>query len=192
MLALPADTVLSVSQLSFDPMAEAHRQWRTHWPEQADRMAAVTSVMRVHQVLLTEIERVLKPYDLTFASYEALQLLALTRTGHLPMGKIGERLMVHPTSVTNTIDRLERRGLVDRRPAPADRRRVLAEITAVGRDVARDATADLHAADFGIGPIDEETTVEITRLLRKIRLMAGDFPEDAPDPWSSSGTLGGR
>lgn len=154
-------------------------------------MAAVTSVMRAQQVLLTEIERILKPYDLTFASYEALQLLALTRAGQLPMGKIGERLMVHPTSVTNTIDRLERRELVTRRPAPEDRRRVLAEITQLGRDVVARATTDLHAADFGIGPIDDETTVGISRLLRKIRLVAGDFPEAAHDPWSSAETLDG-
>ncbi|HEX6872637.1 MAG TPA: MarR family transcriptional regulator, partial [Micromonosporaceae bacterium] len=112
------------SSLPFDPIAEAHRQWRLRWPEHADRMAAVTSVMRAQQLLLTAVERILKPFDLTFASYEALQLLALTRTGQLPMGKIGERLMVHPTSVTNTVDRLERRGLVRRRPAADDRRRI--------------------------------------------------------------------
>jgi DNA-binding MarR family transcriptional regulator len=185
-------TVICVSQLSFDPIAEAHRQWLARWPEQADRMAAVTSVMRAQQVLLTEIERILRPYDLTFASYEALQLLALTRAGQLPMGKIGERLMVHPTSVTNTIDRLERRALVKRQPAPEDRRRVLAEITPLGREVVARATTDLHNADFGIGLIDNETTVGISRLLRKVRLVAGDFPEAAHDPWSSAETLDGR
>jgi DNA-binding MarR family transcriptional regulator len=189
---LQSVTVIRVSQLSFDPIAEAHRQWLARWPEQADRMAAVTSVMRAQQVLLTEIERILRPYDLTFASYEALQLLALTRAGQLPMGKIGERLMVHPTSVTNTIDRLERRGLVTRQPAPEDRRRVLAAITRAGRDLATRATADLHAADFGIGPIDDATAVGISRLLRKVRLVAGDFPEEVHDPWSSAETLDGR
>src|SRR5215510_4956673 len=101
--------------LPFDPIAEAHRQWSGRWPEQADQMAAVTSVMRVQQLLLGEIERVLRPHGLSFASYEALRLLAFTRSGELPMGKLGERLMVHPASVTNTIDRLEQRGLVRRR-----------------------------------------------------------------------------
>ena len=46
------------------------------------------------------------------------------------MGKMGERLMVHPASVTNAITRLERRGLVgERRLSPDDRRVVLATIT---------------------------------------------------------------
>src|SRR5215475_14037460 len=101
--------------LPFDPIAEAHRQWSARWPEHADHMAAVTSLMRVQQLLLSRIEDSLKPYGLTFAAYEALQLLAFARTGSLPMGKMGKRLMVHPASVTNAITKLEQRGLVRRR-----------------------------------------------------------------------------
>ena len=93
-----------VPEPSFDPITEAHRQWSTRWPDQADRMAAVTSVMRVQQLLLSRIEDTLKPYGLTFAAYEALRLLAFSRRGSLPMGKMGERLMVHPASVTNATD----------------------------------------------------------------------------------------
>ena len=77
-------------------------------------MAAVTSVMRVQQLLLARVEDTLKPYGLTFAAYEALRLLAFTRSGSLPMGKLGVRLMVHPAAVTNAIGRLEQRGLVQR------------------------------------------------------------------------------
>jgi DNA-binding MarR family transcriptional regulator len=171
------------SQLSFDPIAEAHRQWRQRWPEHADHMAAVTSLMRVQQLLIGEIDRLLKPYGLTFASYEALQLLAFTRRGELPMGKIGERLMVHPASVTNTIDRLEQRGLVHRRPAEVDRRRILAEITPEGRKLVRRATAVLNKANFGLDKIDDKTAIAITRLLRKVRAAGGDFDEQAHNPW---------
>jgi DNA-binding MarR family transcriptional regulator len=171
------------SQLPFDPIAEAHRQWRERWPEHAEHMAAVTSIMRVQQLLIGEVERVLRPYNLTFASYEALQLLAFTRRGELPMGKIGERLMVHPASVTNTIDRLEQRGLVRRRPASEDRRRILAEITPEGRKLAKRATTALNKANFGLDTIDDRTAVAMTRLLRKIRAASGDFDDDAHDPW---------
>src|SRR5580704_3501280 len=108
----------------FDPIAEAHRQWAARWPEQADHMAVVTSVMRVQQLLLSRVEDTLKPYGLTFAAFEALRLLAFTRTGSLPMGKMGERLMVHPAAVTNAISKLEQRGLVTRQMSPQDRRGV--------------------------------------------------------------------
>ena len=96
-------------------------------------MAAITSVMRVQQLLLARVEDALKPYGLTFAAYEALRLLAFTRSGSLPMGKMGVRLMVHPAAVTNAIGKLEQRGLVQRQMSPDDRRVVLAAITDEGR-----------------------------------------------------------
>ncbi len=170
--------------LPFDPIAEAHRQWHGRWPAHAEQMAAVTSVMRVQQLMLSEIERVLRPYGLSFASYEALRLLAFTRSGELPMGKLGERLMVHPASVTNAIDRLEQRGLVHRSPSPQDRRRILAEITPDGRELVEKATRALNEAEFGLGALDKDEAVAITRLLRRLRAAAGDFAEGTHDPWS--------
>ncbi len=159
---------------ALDPIAEAHRQWSARWPEHADHMAAVTSVMRAQQLLLSRIEAVLKPYGLTFAAYEALRLLAFTRTGTLPMGKMGTRLMVHPASVTNVIGRLESRGLVGRRPSPDDRRVVLATITPAGRELAEEATAALNESAFGIAGLAAAQAAEITRSLHAVRVTAGE------------------
>ena len=53
---------------------------------------------------------------------------------------MGQRLMIHPTSVTNIIDRLEQQGLVRRLPHPTDGRTTLAEITDEGRSLAKRAT----------------------------------------------------
>jgi DNA-binding MarR family transcriptional regulator len=158
----------------FDPIAEARRQWDARWPENADHMAAVTSVMRVHQLLLARVEDTLKPFGLTFASYEALRLLAFTRRGSLPMGKMGERLMVHPAAVTNAIGRLEQRGFVRRDMSPDDRRVVLATITPPGRDVAEEATAALNHAAFGLPGLSQEQAAEAAALLRLLRSVAGD------------------
>jgi DNA-binding MarR family transcriptional regulator len=174
----------------FDPIAEAHRQWRARWPEQADRMAAVTSVMRVQQLLLSLVEDTLKPYGLTFAAYEALRLLAFSRHGSLPMGKMGERLMVHPASVTNAITRLEHRGLVERRLSPADRRVVLATITPAGQALVREATEALNQASFGLPGLTERQAAEVTSVLCTLRVASGDAAAGAqlaaaagdPDP----------
>ena len=137
-------------------------------------MAAVTSVMRVQQLLLSRVEDVLKPYGLTFAAYEALRLLAFTRRGSLPMGKMGERLMVHPASVTNAIRKLESRGLVERRLSPDDRRIVLATITDEGRAVVAEATDALNQSEFGLPGLSANRAVEITTALRELRTAAGD------------------
>lgn len=163
----------------FDPITEAHRQWTARWPEQADHMAAVTSVMRVQQLLLARVEDALKPYGLTFAMYEALRLLAFTRTGSLPMGKMGKRLMVHPAAVTNAVSKLEQRDLVRRQMSPADRRVVLAEITDEGRALADEATAALNRAAFGLPGLSRQQTAEITAMLRTVRAAVGDLGVDA-------------
>lgn len=140
-------------------------------------MAAITSVMRAHQILLAEVDGVVKPYGLTFARYEALVLLTFSKSGELPMSKIGERLMVHPTSVTNTVDRLVRSGLVAKRPNPHDGRGTLASITDRGREIVEAATTDLMAMDFGLGAYDAAECTELFAMLRPLRLTAGDFEE---------------
>jgi DNA-binding MarR family transcriptional regulator len=136
--------------------------------------------MRVQQILLAELDGVLRPYGLTFARYEALVLLSFSRAGALPMRLIGQRLMVHPTSATNTIDRLEQQGLVVRRPNPRDGRGTLAEITGAGRAAVAGATADLMAADFGMSGYDPGDLESISAILRGLRVAAGDFADDEP------------
>ncbi|MET9342841.1 MULTISPECIES: MarR family winged helix-turn-helix transcriptional regulator [unclassified Nonomuraea] len=160
--------------LPFDPIERAAETWRVHFgPSSA--MAAVTSIMRAHQILLSQLDSLLKPYDLTFARYEALVLLTFSRTGALPLSKIGERLMVHPTSVTNTVDRLEKAGLVVRLRNPRDGRGVLAEITDKGREIVAAATGDLMNADFGMTMYGEDELREMFDLLRTLRVASGDF-----------------
>jgi DNA-binding MarR family transcriptional regulator len=136
--------------LRFDPIEEARRQWATHGFGALEAMSAITTISRAHQLLLREIDRVLRPMRLTFSRYEALVLLSFTTTGSLPLGKMAERLMVHSASVTNTIDRLERDGFVRRLPHPTDRRLILAEITEEGRGVVKAATDALVDLEFGI------------------------------------------
>ncbi len=166
--------------LDIDPIAEARRHWDDRWgPEPARPMAAVTSIMRAQQVLLARLNELLGPLELTFPRYEALMLLSFTRTGALPLGKVGERLQVHRTSVTNIIDKLEKDELVRRVPHEADRRTTLAEITDAGRAVAQRATALLNDDAFGLAALDDAEQEQLTDLLRTLRVEAGDFEEPA-------------
>lgn len=162
--------------LPFDPIAEARRLWVEHgWEQAADGMAAVTSLMRAHQIALARVEAALRPYGVTFARYELLMLLYFSRKGSLPMAMIGERLQVHPTSVTNAVDRLEAAGLVRRTPHAADRRSILVELLDEGRALAESATAALNTEVFGALGISAEGTTSLMRVLTEMRHNAGDF-----------------
>lgn len=165
-----------MSTLPFDPIDTARQHWIDHgWTEAAPGMAALTSVMRVQQILLARSEAVLKPLGLTFARYELLRLLAFTRKGALPLGKIGGRLQVHPASVTNAVDRLEAQGLVRREPHPDDKRMILARLTPAGRRLVNRATLALNEhvfADLGLSDAQVHTLFEILAVLRHTE---GDF-----------------
>jgi DNA-binding MarR family transcriptional regulator len=161
-------------KLAFDPIDEAARQWGLRWGA-VDQMHAVTSLMRVQQLVLAELDDILRPHGLSFARYEALVLLTFSRTGELPLGKMGERLQVHPTSVTSIVDRLESAGLVVRRRHPEDGRAVLAGITDPGRAVVEAATADLVEARFALGGVPVDSLRGLSELLRPVRADAGDF-----------------
>ena len=160
--------------LPFDPIDEAARQWALRW-DGVPAMHAVTSLMRVQQLVIGRLDAILRPHGLTFARYEALVLLTFSSRGSLPLGKMGERLQVHPTSVTSIVRRLESDGLVVRRPHPDDGRGVLADITPAGRAAVEAATADLVGADFGLGVLDDDALAGLSELLRPVRRAAGDF-----------------
>jgi DNA-binding MarR family transcriptional regulator len=160
----------------FDPIAEARRNWSKHWGDDpVPSMSAVTSVMRVQQILLARLNDELKPFDLTFPRYEALMLLYYSRRGALPLGKMGDRLQVHRTSVTNIIDGLERSGFVRREPHERDRRTTLAALTTAGRDTATAATGVLNAMHFGTEPLARADLDAITATLERLRADADGF-----------------
>lgn len=172
--------MLGVSEpvrLPFDPIARARELWVARWGEgsRAESMASATSVMRVQQLLLAQFDAIAGRHGLTFARYEALVLLAFSREGRLSMSKIGERLMVHPTSATNIVQRLVAQGFVERVPNPADRRGAFAVVTEAGRAAMEAVTTDLEAADFGLGMLGPAQHEALFDLLRDVRVGARDF-----------------
>ena len=163
-----------VPKLPFDPREQAADTWSKRIGDSMS-MKLATSIMRVQQLILAELDAALRPHGISFARYEVLVLISFSAEGSLPLSKIGERLMVHPTSVTNAIDRLEAQGLVKRRPDVSDRRRTFAELTAQGKDVLAAATDALMAIDFAIDGLSAREQAQTYDLLRNVRSSAGDF-----------------
>ncbi len=161
-----------------DPIAEARRQWVAHgWDDAAPGMAAVTTLVRAHQILMARIEETLAPHGLSFARFEILRLLGFSRRGGLPMGKVGERLQVHPASVTSAVKRLERDGLITRETSEDDNRVVIATILPHGREVLAEATEAINGV-FQTLSLDDGELDEVIRLLNHVRSAAGDTVVD--------------
>ncbi|GAA3757785.1 MarR family transcriptional regulator [Microbacterium kribbense] len=170
-----------VKRLPVDPIAEARRQWLAHgWTDAAPGMTLVTSIMRAQQLMLARVESTLKPFKLTFARYELLTLLSFTRDGRMPMASASARLQVHPTSVTNTVDRLEASGHVRREPHPEDGRATVIALTESGRDLSRRATAALNGEVFEQPELSRDQTEQLVALIAQMRRNSGDFDDARP------------
>ncbi|MGW7520768.1 MarR family winged helix-turn-helix transcriptional regulator [Streptomyces sp. NPDC054796] len=123
-----------------------------------------------------EYELAAAHHSLTGAQARVLALLSREPT---PMRKVAQQLKCEPSNVTGIVDRLEVRGLVERRPDPADRRVKVAAATDEGR-----ATADRlrESLDFAREPLGELTNAERTVLRDLLKRMLG---EDVAGPAES-------
>lgn len=166
------------AEIQLDPIAEAKRQWVVHgWETSAAGMAAVTTITRVQQILAGRVEATLAPMGLSFARFEIIRLLGFTRAGRLPMGKISDRLQVHPASVTSAVKRLEREGLIRRVTDDGDNRVILAVLQPEGKALLTPATDAVNAVFSSTGLSDSELDT-LVDLMGPIRGSAGDHVED--------------
>jgi DNA-binding MarR family transcriptional regulator len=158
-----------------DPIMEAHHLWvENGWQECAAGVTAVTSIMRVHQVLTQRADQILAPIELTFSRYEVLVRLYFSDKP-LSLARLGKLLQVHQTSITNLVDKLEARGLIERAPHPTDRRSTIARITPTGCSLTGDAIARLNSGLFrDLGLTSDEVRVLID-VLTKMRGSWGDL-----------------
>ncbi|MCX5343785.1 MarR family winged helix-turn-helix transcriptional regulator [Streptomyces atratus] len=131
--------------------------------------------LEVVELIGTVVARYYEEYDeaaaahsLTGAQARVLGLLSLEP---MPMRKIAQKLKCEPSNVTGIVDRLETRGLVERRPDPADRRVKLAAPTEKG---ARTAQQLRDSLTFAREPLAELSDGDRAMLRDLLRRMLGD------------------
>jgi DNA-binding MarR family transcriptional regulator len=164
-----------------DPILEAYQLWIGNgWEDSADGLAAVTSIMRVNQVLAKRADEILSPADLTFSRYEVLVRLHFN-DGALRMTHLGKLLQVHQTSVTGLVDKLEAQGLIKRTPHPTDRRSTVVRITPAGDSLLQKAIKLLNSELFRDLGLTGDEVRALTALLTKLRRSWADV-ERCPEP----------
>ncbi|MFD3314520.1 MarR family winged helix-turn-helix transcriptional regulator [Streptomyces sp. NPDC058694] len=130
-----------------------------------------TVVARYHE----EYEEAAAEHALTGAQARLLSLLSLEP---LPMRRLAQKLKCEPSNVTGIVDRLEVRGLVERRPDPADRRVKLAAVTEEGLGVARSLRDSLRFAREPLAGLSREERVALRGLL--LRMLDGSAGVGGP------------
>jgi len=119
-------------------------QWRQERPDiDVAPMDLVARVMRLSQILTQEMGKTWAAHGLTFASFDVLA--TLRRSGppyRLSPGELMAMTLVTSGTMTNRIDQLEKIGLVERLPNPADGRGFLIALTEKGFAVIDTAVTD--------------------------------------------------
>jgi MarR family transcriptional regulator for hemolysin len=105
----------------------------------------------------------LAPHGITFAQCQVLAWLALQ--GELSQAELAERMRVEAPTLAGILDRMERDGWVERRPAPGDRRRKLVrptpQVEPVWARIVGCCRAVRARATAGIDPDDLRRTFDV-------------------------------
>lgn len=169
-----------------DPVRVAHDLWTANgWQETADGMASVAALGRVNQLIDKRADQILTPLDLSFARYEVLVVLYFNPEP-VSLSFVAGALQLHQATVTGLVDKLQKQGLLERRPHPDDRRSTLAAITRLGRSRTRTAIKRMNTGLFSELGLDAEQARTLMSLLATVRRGWGDLTEEVEDAGGSN------
>ena len=138
-------------------------------PRQAANAELHITLVKASRRLMDEFEAVVKPVDLSLAQYNVLRILRGAGPEGATCGEVLGRLIQRDPDVTRLMDRLERRGLLQRWRDPDDRRVVRTHITTAGLDLLASLDGpvnDLHARH--LGHLSDRQLADLRKLIEEI------------------------
>ena len=131
-------------------------------------------LMKAHESMRRHAERQIHSLGIGFSDFAALEVLL--HKGPLPVNEIGRLVRLTSGSITTAVDRLERKGMVERRNDPADRRARVVHLTEAGRKLIESAFADHEAAmERAASGLTAEERAEAVELLKKLGIRADEL-----------------
>jgi MarR family 2-MHQ and catechol resistance regulon transcriptional repressor len=130
--------------------------------------------MKAHEAMRQHADRHIRSLGIGFSDFLALEVLL--HKGPTPVNEIGRKVQLTSGSITTAIDRLERKGMVERRNDPEDRRARVVHLTASGRKLITCAfTEHERAMDEAASGLTAAERGEIVMLLKKLGKRAAEL-----------------
>lgn len=133
-----------------EPITPAAEAWSLFW--------------QLMQANKHRMVRLAQELDLAPMQLHALRILEPGR--EVPMGALADSLFCDPSNVTGIVDRLEARGLIERREAERDRRVKIVALTSAGEGVRADAVARMQNPPPEIAALPREAQLALRDALR--------------------------
>jgi DNA-binding MarR family transcriptional regulator len=116
-------------------------------PFRSKKQEATIALLRTASVVSRALSRVLEPWRLSLAQYNALRIIRGAGTGGIATLAIRERMIEEGTTITRILDKLDDSGYISRERALPDRRQVMCQVTTEGRRLLDKIDPIVDAAD---------------------------------------------
>ncbi len=152
-------------------------------PKTVAAVRAYVKLMRASRGVTASVEPTLARHCLTSTQLGVLE--AVLHKGPMSHRDLGRKVLTSAANITDVVDKLEIRGLVERVRHGSDRRQVLVQLTPCGRRVIEGAFPSHAAAIAGaMASLDDAELAQLDRLLRKLGLGA-ETAARSPEPLPS-------
>jgi len=160
------------------------REWRRRRPDlDFSPLEVVSRLLRAAHFLQVRLDEIAAAYGLSHTG-DLDVLTNLDRAGpphERTPSELAEAQLVTAGGMTVRLNRLQRAGLIERRPNPDDGRGVLVRLTSIGQELARDALATLiEVQEAGIRGLEPSQRTIMAGLLRELLVALGDIPAFRP------------
>jgi len=167
--------------IRMDAVDRILEQWHDVRPDlDSSPIAVIGRVSRLSSIVDRRLAENFARHDLEAWMYDVLA--TLRRSGppyELTAGELLEQSMVTTGAMTNRVDRLEQRGLVERSAVPGDRRKVLVRLTQAGRELVDQVVGGhLDTERELLGTLSPTQQATLARLLRSVLVGLGDVPPE--------------
>ena len=154
-----------------DDVDEIVEAWRRERPDlDTTPLHVFSRVSRLSRLLDLDRTRAFSRHAVEGWEFDVLS--ALRRAGEpyqLSPGRLVQETLVTSGTMTNRIDRLAKKGWVERRPSPTDRRGVIVQLTETGRATVDAAMADLLAREADLlADVPDDERSALTSALRRL------------------------
>lgn len=126
-------------------------------------------LMKAHQALQHHAERSIQSTGLCFSDFAAMEVLL--HKGPMPINTIGDKVQLTSGSLTAAVDRLEKKGYVERHAEPGDRRIRMIHLTRNGKEVIqgifKQHSDDLENVSAGLSVQERQSLIDLLKKLGK-------------------------
>jgi DNA-binding MarR family transcriptional regulator len=129
-------------------------------PFRSLRQEATVALLRTASVVSRAMARVIEPYGLSLAQYNALRIIRGAGSAGIPTLAIRERMIDEGTTITRLLDKLESAGYIERERSYPDRRQVICRATAEGGRLMDELDPLVDTADEAVTAVLEPGRLE--------------------------------